>query len=168
MRQYYWRSYNWGTFLTPLSLFIQALPIDFAVSSGNGNRLFTGNCTLQLSQCQTKALFLNSLIFRYYLPLKILFSMMDLIMVGSFDRSLKSEARRFSEKSVCPPSCSSPLKFWVPPFFYWLLGNKLPMWGWYSTIDKSRTRSVVCCVANPLHLGVDSDPDPNLRIHASD
>ena len=31
--------------------------------------------------------------------------------VGAFDRfSLKVEARRFSEKSACPPSCDNPLK----------------------------------------------------------
>ncbi len=47
--------------------------------------------------------------------LKVLSSEMDLAESKSFDRSsLTSEARRFSEKSVRPPSCESPLKFRVP------------------------------------------------------
>ncbi len=46
--------------------------------------------------------------------------------VGSFNRSLlKSEAGRFSEKLIRPPSCESPLKFKAPPCFLigWLETN---------------------------------------------
>jgi hypothetical protein len=51
--------------LTPLCLFIQTSPIDFAVASGNRNRLFTGKLHVQITtklrspQCQTKAPLLN-------------------------------------------------------------------------------------------------------------
>jgi hypothetical protein len=47
--------------LTPLCLFIQTLPIDFAVASGKGNRLFTGELHVQIAnklrspQCHTEA-----------------------------------------------------------------------------------------------------------------
>ena len=34
---------------TPLCLFIQTSPIDFAVASGNGNRLLTGKRHVQIS-----------------------------------------------------------------------------------------------------------------------
>jgi hypothetical protein len=34
--------------LTPLCLFIQTSPIDFAVASGNGNRFFTGKQHVQI------------------------------------------------------------------------------------------------------------------------
>jgi hypothetical protein len=45
------------------------------------------------------------------MALKVLSSDMDLLKVGSSDRSsLKSEAGRFSEKSVRPLFCESPLK----------------------------------------------------------
>jgi hypothetical protein len=60
--------------LTPLCLFIQTSPIDFAVASGNGNRLFTGKLHVQITnkvrspQYQTKApSFPTPLIFRYHL-----------------------------------------------------------------------------------------------------
>ncbi len=50
---------------------------------------------------------------------KVLSSEMDLAeSISSFDRSsLMSEARRFSEQSVRPPSCESPLKFRGPHVF---------------------------------------------------
>ncbi len=35
--------------LTPLCLFIQTSPIDFAVASGNGNRLFAGKLHVQIT-----------------------------------------------------------------------------------------------------------------------
>jgi hypothetical protein len=47
--------------LTPLRLFIQTSPIDFAEASGNRNRLFTGKLHVQITdklrsqQYQTKA-----------------------------------------------------------------------------------------------------------------
>jgi hypothetical protein len=49
--------------------------------------------------------------------------------LGSFDRStLKSEARRFLEKSAHPPCCESPLKLLYSAISYrgWLFGCKMP------------------------------------------
>jgi hypothetical protein len=62
MRQYYWRCYTVAerNILTPLCLFIQTLPINKAVASGNGNRLFTEKRHVQIAnnprspQCQAE------------------------------------------------------------------------------------------------------------------
>jgi hypothetical protein len=64
--------------LTLLCLFIQTSPVDFAVASGKGNRLFIGELHVQIAnklqspQCHTEAELLSHspLIFRYHLPLK--------------------------------------------------------------------------------------------------
>jgi hypothetical protein len=82
--------------------------------------------------------------------LKVLSTEMDLAeSISSFDRSsLMSEVLRFSEKSVSPLSCESPLKFRASQIF--LIGNLETYWislrrGDRKTVVHSNWSYLHCC-----------------------